>query len=422
MSYASATKLSYANGSEVCVVLTEGNVMVTKCMNAECRVQMKLADWLILAEGKEVIDFVPKEEEVEVVYDDDADSTGSRICSDEICGYAYRLYWKGMKEGRTHEDMVNEHTEAFHNCEDCNPVKQSCAPPDFCGEAHYVFKKGRTSNKTLKEINDEEQIAFQACQVCHPKLEGLSTPDESHVFPVGTKLRWTSSDSNSYRVAIMTKKGILVVKEFKPDPLPIPTYPKQLFETPAAWYASLPQNGSVEATVYKTAIEKKIESVSSIESDVEKLKELVARFRIKQDYYQNPTALENLASFESQMKLYYGVISKITLEDDMKNPNYRMRLTKRFIANVNRFSNYTLVVNAMTEGQKNWRPASYVRARRNNRLWITVNGEEKLVTVYNDKIGVQGFNRLFDSFDQIPGVNGKPVLRVRYRNRMVGPF
>ena len=392
--------------------------MVTKCMNAECRVQMKLADWLILSEGKEVIDFVPKEEEVEIVYDDE---DHMMECSEDVCGKAYLVYWKGIQDGRTHEEMQNDHMESFRKCEDCNPVKQSCAPPDFCGEAHYVFKKGRTSSKTLKEINDEEAKAFQACQLCHPKLEGLTTPDLSLVFPVGTKLRWTAAESNSYRVAVMTKKGLLVVKDFNSASEPTTTYPKQLFETPAAWYSSLPQNGSVEATVYKTAIEKKLEVSSSL-SDIEKLKELVARFRIKQDYYENPTAAENLAMFERPMKVYYDLLAKITLQDDINSPGYRLRLTKRFMIYTNRFKNYTLVVNAMTEAQKNWRPASYIRARANNRLWIVLNGEEKLVTAYNDKIGVQGFNRLFDSFDQIPGVNGKPVLRVQYRNRMVEPF
>lgn len=425
MSYAPATKLSYANGSEACVVLTEGNVMVTKCMNVECRLQMKLVDWLILSEGKEVKDFVPNDNGVEIVYDDDADSTGSQICSGELCGNAFRLYWKGIQEGRTHEEMVENHTETFHNCEDCNPVKQPCAPPDFCGEAHYVFKKGRTSTKSLREINDEEQAAFQACEVCHPKpVEGLTTPDASLSFPVGTKLRWSSSETDSYRVAVMTKTGLLVVKDFNSASDPTTTYPKQFFETPAIWYSSLPQNGSVEATVYKTAVEKKIEVSSSL-SDIEKLKELIQRFKIKQDYYENPTAVENLASFERQMKLYHNLLAKITLYDDMKWPANRMRLTKRLMILVNRFNNYTLVVNAMTESQKNWRPASYVYARRNNRLWINVNGLEKFITIYKDKIAVEGSNMLYDSFDQIPDVNmvdGKPLLRARYRNRMVGPF
>ena len=417
MSYAPDTKLSYANGSEACVVLTEGNVMVTKSMNSECQIQMKLADWLVLAEGKELKDFVPKEEGLEAS-DEDNDSTGSQMCSDEHCVKAFGIYWKGIYEGRTHDEMVYEHTETVKKCEDCNPVKQHCAPPNFCGEAYYVFKKGQTSTKTLREINEEEAEAFQACQVCHPKPEELTTPDTSLIFPVGTKLRWSSSETSSYRVAVMTKKGLLVVKEFNETGS---SYPKQLFESPGAWYESLPQNGSVEATVYKTAIEKKVETASSL-SDVEKLKELVDRFKIKQDYYENPTALENLASFERKMKLYYELLSKITLGDDMNTPGYRMRVTKLFMIYVRRFTNYKLVVNAMTEAQKKWRPASYIHARRSNRLWISVNGTEKFVTVYKDKIAVERFNDLFESFDQIPGatlVNGKPLLRALYRNRMV---
>jgi len=57
--YAPGTKLSYNNGTECCTVLTDGNSMVTKVWGDPWWEQMRLADWLILAEGQEQEDFIP---------------------------------------------------------------------------------------------------------------------------------------------------------------------------------------------------------------------------------------------------------------------------------------------------------------------------------------------------------------------------
>jgi len=57
--YTPGTKLSYANGTECCTVLTEGNSLVTKVWGQDHWEQMWLADWLILAEGTEQEDFIP---------------------------------------------------------------------------------------------------------------------------------------------------------------------------------------------------------------------------------------------------------------------------------------------------------------------------------------------------------------------------
>jgi len=57
--YIPGTKLSYANGAECCTVLTNGNSLVTKVWGEAWWEQMPLADWLILAEGREEEDFIP---------------------------------------------------------------------------------------------------------------------------------------------------------------------------------------------------------------------------------------------------------------------------------------------------------------------------------------------------------------------------
>jgi len=57
--YTPGTKLSYANGTECCTVLTEGNALVTKVWGQDHWEQMWLADWLILAESGEQEDYIP---------------------------------------------------------------------------------------------------------------------------------------------------------------------------------------------------------------------------------------------------------------------------------------------------------------------------------------------------------------------------
>lgn len=57
--YIPGTKLSYANGTECCTVLTNGNSLVTKVWGDAWWEQMPLADWLILADGQEQEDFIP---------------------------------------------------------------------------------------------------------------------------------------------------------------------------------------------------------------------------------------------------------------------------------------------------------------------------------------------------------------------------
>jgi hypothetical protein len=57
--YKAGTKLSYNNGTECCTVLTDGNALVTKVWGERWWEQMRLADWLILAEGQEEEDFIP---------------------------------------------------------------------------------------------------------------------------------------------------------------------------------------------------------------------------------------------------------------------------------------------------------------------------------------------------------------------------
>lgn len=69
MPYAPGTKLSYSNGRQCATVLTEGDAMVTVADGVEWREKMRLADWLILADGQRVEEeFIPVPRQQDVVY------------------------------------------------------------------------------------------------------------------------------------------------------------------------------------------------------------------------------------------------------------------------------------------------------------------------------------------------------------------
>jgi hypothetical protein len=396
-SYPPSTRLSYAGNSECCTVLTDGNVMLTKCLNIECRIEMKLVDWLILADGKEVEEYIPcpaKEITKEKI------SYYNEICSNEFCANAYRLYSKGREEGRTEGEMTSQYSEALRKCRICNSKD---APT---------------------------QVPTNSPTVVASRSSGLLTPDPSHVFPIGTKLRWNADDtseeidsesSSDYQIAVITKNGTLVVKDSTRS---VVTYTKRLFENPVAWYKSLPNNGCVEATVYKAVSEKNTRYIPGVTRDVDLVRELMNRYKVNQYYKKNFSASQNLANYEEQMKRVHTEVSKITLEQDIENPQFRMNYTKKLMMYVTRFKNFEFVVRRMTDEQKHWRPMGYIYCKGASKLWLSVDGQEKLITVFEDKIVVDGID-IVDSFREIPHadfVNGVPKLGALYRNKEINLY
>jgi hypothetical protein len=63
-SYKPGTKLAYNDGKERCTVLTNGNSLVTMIWGERAWQQMPLADWLILANGKETVYSEPVEAQI----------------------------------------------------------------------------------------------------------------------------------------------------------------------------------------------------------------------------------------------------------------------------------------------------------------------------------------------------------------------
>ena len=149
MEYTPGTKLSYANDTERCTVLTDGMVLLTRVWGEDWYEQMKLDDWLILAEGEEQVHFSPKKK-----YN----------CSETYCEAGYDAYKALEDKGGSYYDCCEADKKAFNSCK----------------------------NHSLK-------------------IPNLTLVDPVHY--VGTKFSWTDSiNPEKYRIAIQTRRGVLEVK------------------------------------------------------------------------------------------------------------------------------------------------------------------------------------------------------------------
>lgn len=170
---------------------------------------------------------------------------------------------------------------------------------------------------------------------------------------IGSKLRWTL-DVNTYRVAIMTAKGLLQVKgvtdgasEFHPTTCRECTPCKELAMTPpapwarrplkqtmfadeAAWRASLPVGGSVEITPpAKPVAEQKVAAVAQAPNDVEKLKAAIKTYMIRTTAEEAPSPQEQLKTSMQQMEKFRTELAALTLEQDLQWPHMRKKLTRQ---------------------------------------------------------------------------------------------
>ncbi|NBO56528.1 MAG: hypothetical protein EBU84_18485 [Actinobacteria bacterium] len=207
MSYTPGTKLSHA-ATHRATVLTGDNVMVT--LGLGVGQMMKLADWIILADGATI-----QEEFIPV-----------------------------PKDGAAHSASGAEFIPL--------PPTEIISPESETARVNrWRWRRG------LRSL---------------PVASATPLPTASAAPPpaIGSKLRWTLGPE-TYRVAIMTAKGVLQVKSVTDGAGEVhpaatcecltcrelrqwaPTWPrrplkKTLFADEAAWRASLPTGGSVEIT------------------------------------------------------------------------------------------------------------------------------------------------------------------------------
>ena len=354
MSYTPGTKLSHTDATRRATVLTGDNVMVTGGLGYGQ--MMKLADWIILADGAKI-----QEEYIPL-----------------------------PKEGDAHSASGAEYI----------PVPAASAP-------------------------------------LHDAASDITPAPPPPA--IGTRFHWTLGPE-TYRVAIMTAKGLLQVKsvtdgagEVHPatcECLPCrqlrqwaPTWPgrplkKTLFADEAAWRASLPTGGSVVVTPpAKPLAEQKLALVAQAPNDVEKLKAAIMTYKIRTTTQVWPSPQERLKYSEEGIVKLRAELAAITLEQDLQSPQVRHKLTRRLKLVVMSYYNTKVACNGPNSHLK---PVNMQHSGTGFIVGV-IGGELKYLTVHEDQIAASsglhyGNVRLYKNFAEM-GPDFKLV--VKYRGREI---
>ena len=255
---------------------------------------------------------------------------------------------------------------------------------------------------------------------------------------IGTKFRWTLNPE-TYRVAIMTAKGLLQVKsvtdgagEIHPatctclpcgelamtPPAPWARRPlmKTMFADEAAWRASLPDGGTVELTLPgKVASDTLYNGLS----DVEKVKALLNRYKIRTSAWESGSQVDVMSSSYVTIQECREQLATITLQDEIAYPRLRHKETRHLKYAISRYNS------AKLSCERNpWMAAQrpvHIQCRGPGRIRAMIGGESMILTVYGDKIAATtelrrcGAVKLYKNFAEM----GNPKLSVYYRRRTI---
>jgi hypothetical protein len=262
---------------------------------------------------------------------------------------------------------------------------------------------------------------------------------------IGSKLRWTL-DANTYRVAIMTAKGLLQVKsvtdgagEFHPTTCRECTPCKELAMTPpapwarrplkqtmfadeAAWRASLPTGSSVEITPpAKPVAEQKVAVVAQTPNDVEKLKAAIKAYKIRTTTLVEPSPQEELKTAMEHMEKIRAELAALTLDQDLEWPHMRHKLTRQLKHARGWYISMKIACNGPNSDM------STVRMSHRGTGFITclLGGTEiHYLTVHEDKIAAApkpcacASVKLYNNFAEMRGGSDFKLV-VKYRGREI---
>jgi hypothetical protein len=271
----------------------------------------------------------------------------------------------------------------------------------------------------------------------------LPLPTASAAAPpaIGSKLRWTLSPE-TYRVAIITAKGLLQVKsvtdgagEVHPTtcrecgpcrslamtpPAPWARRPlkKTLFADEAAWRGSLPTGGSVVVTPpAKPVAEQKVAVVAQAPNDVEKLKAAIKAYKIRTTTLVGNSPQEQLKRLDQAILKRREELAAITLEQDLQWPHLRHKLTRQL---KNTVQLYYSMKSACKGPNSDVKPVRMTHSGTGFIVGI-IGGALQYLTVHEDQIAASpwlhyGNVRLYKSFAEM-GADLKLV--VKYRGREI---
>jgi hypothetical protein len=170
--------------------------------------------------------------------------------------------------------------------------------------------------KDQPQSQPQAQVEVQA----QPQVEAEVQAQEN--VPIGSKFRW-DLNGNTYRVAIMTSKGVLQVKSVTDgvtDEDSIGRIKRTMFPNEAAWRASLPEGDAVTPLTgpdTRSQIQKRLDAPLQSHGDAEKIGEFMDRFKIRSDVIISTSPNKLVEILLDRVEFYRKELNKITLEEEL---------------------------------------------------------------------------------------------------------
>lgn len=259
----------------------------------------------------------------------------------------------------------------------------------------------------------------------------LPEPEPEPIYSKGTLLRWINDDSR--RVAIVLENQVLQVKCVVNGALQhVEGYSwraqKTFFDTVAAWKASLPEGGAITAEERPTgtSVEQKLQMPSTAQTDHERVIELCQRFKVNAHVIPNPSYNQMLERYLDSIKDCRQTLAGISLEDDIADPSWRAKVSRRITSDVHRYNMFKEMWSTKTP-EEMAEPRNYLLTHGRQRLFAYKDLNMCPIGPYlfdgERKIAMQMHGRMVvgSSFTElgVDMVDGKPKLEVSYRGRWI---
>jgi len=255
--------------------------------------------------------------------------------------------------------------------------------------------------------------------------------------PIGTKFRWIAAvfPAWNYRVAIQTKNGLLQVKAVSAPPNEAHEFDidttRKMFDTYEAWVVSLPQ-GTVTKTLPEemlSALERrKKHSLEVLENpNAEVIAHLQRKWNVHTGVHYSPSRNQQIERYKYRIAQLYANLGKITAAWDLESPGYRGAVTRDLQRTIQRMKRIEeLIKQYPGEADYKYSCLWQSSSSKGRMEVLTPNGWQKMCYDHvAKKIAVQGTlaqcGKLerYDSLTQIPGVTGRPKIKILYRRKEI---
>jgi len=245
---------------------------------------------------------------------------------------------------------------------------------------------------------------------------------------VGGKFKWVStSNAETYRIAIVTKKGVLQVKsvtngagECDMTRTVGGTHPliKTMFACEADWLASLPLGGTTTLSFPGNMAAQTADEAFPHLSDLEKVRALIKRYKVWHSVVKNRSRKELLDDAIARLDNFRATMNTLSY-DQMFEQGLFSRNRRGFQCLLNVYS--WCRDRAAEAGPDANKPRFHYGRSGTGAIHAMINGQPHLITVYEDKIAAVlasdywGQVTFYKNFAEM----GNPAMFVMYRKRII---